>query len=70
MKEDERIEKYCKYCESARALTEEDTMLCVRAGVVDASFSCRKFRYDPLKRTPHRPTKQMENLEKLEFVDI
>ena len=56
--------------ESARALSDPDTMLCVKAGVVDASFSCRKFRYDPLKRDPKRRTDGEDRIESLPFVEV
>ena len=35
----DKIEKYCKYCEKASALSNEDTMLCDKHGVVDAGHS-------------------------------
>jgi len=52
---DERIEKYCKYCEKAKTLSDPDVMLCDGQGIVSAGHVCRKFRYDPLKRAPKRP---------------
>ena len=45
------IVKVCAYCERAKCLYDEQTMLCSKKGVVDASHSCHKFIYDPLKRT-------------------
>ena len=70
MKTDERIEKYCKYCEHALTLSDPDTMLCCRAGVVSASHCCRRFRYDPLKRVPKRKADILDGLDDLEFVKI
>ena len=70
MKEDERIEKYCKYCERARTLSDPDTVLCEKIGPVDASHCCRRFRYDPLKRAPRRPAPAAEDPEELEFPEI
>ena len=67
MKDDERIEKYCKYCELAKTLSDPDTMLCDKLGVVDASFCCRKFRYDALKRAPKRGIREVEDIE---FVEV
>ena len=49
------IEKVCARCELAAPLVDEDTVLCKKRGVVSASASCRKFRYDPLKRNPAPP---------------
>lgn len=62
----DKIEKYCKYCEKASALSNEDTMLCDKHGVVDAGHSCRHFRYDPLKRSPKKAECKVE----LEYVEI
>ena len=66
MKTDDRIEKYCKYCEHAAELSDPDTMLCRRRGVVSAADVCRRFRYDPLKRKPKRRSEP----EALTYVDI
>ena len=60
------IEKYCKYCENASALSDGDVMLCERFGIVKASHKCRRFRYDPIKRIPKRLTQEPT----LEFVNI
>lgn len=65
MKKDS-IEKFCKYCESASLLSDEDAVLCERYGVVSSAHKCRRFRYDPLKRSPKRMSAEPE----LEFVDI
>jgi hypothetical protein len=34
---------------------DEDTVACRRKGPVPAEGSCRRFKYDPLKRIPERP---------------
>jgi len=52
MKNKDKIEKYCKYCEKAKTLSDPDCMLCSKHGVVSAGYSCLFFRYDPLKRSP------------------
>ena len=71
MKTDDRIERYCKYCEHASSLSDPDSMLCRKIGVVGASHCCRRFRYDPLKRVPKRKDGALEEeLEELEFVKI
>ena len=49
-----KIEPRCAYCERGKDL-ENGTVACVHKGVVDETYHCRKFRYDPLKRTPPRP---------------
>ena len=60
------IEKYCKYCEEATTLSDADTMLCSKFGVVSSGHVCRRFKYDPLKRNPKRANKEVE----LEYVEI
>ena len=30
----------------------DDTILCLKHGVVESSYYCNKFRYNPLKRIP------------------
>ena len=59
-------EKFCKYCERAQRLSDPDTMLCGKRGVVPAGHCCRRFRYDPLKREPQRMIREL----KLEYVEI
>lgn len=66
MKNKPEIEKYCKYCERASALSDPDTMLCEKKGIVSASHKCRAFTYDPLKREP----KIKPALPSLEYVEI
>ncbi len=48
------IEPSCLYCKFSRPISETE-VACEKKGVVDISGSCRKFRYDPMKRTPPRP---------------
>ncbi len=45
----------CAFCEFAKPLPQgggREDMICEKHGVVAASHSCRKFRYDLLKRAP------------------
>lgn len=44
--------KYCAFCEHGRDLHTNDEMSCVYKGVVDKADTCRKFKYDVLKRDP------------------
>ena len=48
------IEPRCAYCERAVYLR-DDKVMCLKKGVMPAGESCRKFRYDPLKRVPPKP---------------
>jgi len=45
------IEKSCNYCVYGTAL-DEDTILCMKKGIVSRDGKCRKFSYDPCKRIP------------------
>ncbi len=63
IKNRDRIEKVCKYCENATPIVSSDKMVCPKYGVVAAGFHCRKFEYDPLKRDPKRPVISTEGLE-------
>lgn len=48
------IEPRCAYCEWGSSLNEEQ-VACLKKGIVSAAGSCRKFRYDPLRRVPPKP---------------
>ena len=56
---------YCENCEHAALLHGDEYVLCEKKGVVRATYVCRKFSYDPLKRRPAKAA-----APKLEFVDI
>jgi hypothetical protein len=43
----------CAYCGRGRAAPDGESVLCLLCGVMRKSSSCKKFRYDPLKRVPH-----------------
>lgn len=49
-----KIEPRCLYCAKGTQL-DEDTVACMKKGIVSSGSSCRSFRYDPLKRVPPRP---------------
>lgn len=44
----------CAYCQRGTPL-DDDKVMCVKKGIVSAAGSCRRFRYDPLKRVPPKP---------------
>ena len=58
-------ESYCAFCEHSALLHGDEYVLCEKKGVVRATYVCRKFSYDPLKRRPAQ-----RNAPKLEYVDI
>lgn len=46
----------CSICMHGRPANDSTKILCKKKGVVDASFCCRSYKYDPLKRVPsHAP---------------
>lgn len=49
-----KIEPRCLYCAQGVPLGEAQ-ILCAKKGIMSLGSSCRKFKYDPLKRTPPRP---------------
>ncbi|MGM9642216.1 MAG: hypothetical protein ACI3XI_03290 [Eubacteriales bacterium] len=54
--EEEELPGVCAYCERATVLKGDRThMVCDCFGVVSSCHTCRKFLYDPLKRTATRP---------------
>ena len=50
------IEPHCAYCAHGREL-DDDQILCPKKGVMAAGSHCLRFKYDPLRRPPPRPTK-------------
>lgn len=58
-------DQVCVYCEESSPLNNDDLVLCEKFGVVRASYRCRKFSYDPLKRRPAE-----RRAPKLDYVDI
>lgn len=52
----EGIDPRCTYCANGAAL-EEGKILCAKKGIMSAGDHCGKFKYDPLKRIPPKPTR-------------
>lgn len=46
-----KIERSCAYCVHSTKLDDE-SVLCIKKGVVSIFKKCRKFEYDPCKRIP------------------
>lgn len=44
----------CKYCQHSKALSFGSDFLCLYKGITDENNSCRKYKYDPLKREPQK----------------
>ncbi len=50
------IEPACAYCRHSSPIDDE-AVICVKKGVVAPWGRCRRFSYDPLKRSPEAPRK-------------
>lgn len=46
------IEKSCSYCVHAAKTIDSDLVICSKKGFTPCDDSCRRFKYDPLKRVP------------------
>ena len=44
----------CRNCVHGHLSQTGGKILCPRRGIVAPDYSCRKYRYDPLKRVPRR----------------
>ena len=53
---DNEQEKCCALCEYAERTVGEE-MICLHRGPIAPTERCRKFRYDPFKRTPPKRVK-------------
>ena len=62
-----KIEKNCSYCSHGYILANGSDCLCDKFGIVTAVSDCKKFKYDPLKRVPHR-SPSLPDYEDSEFI--
>jgi hypothetical protein len=46
-----KMERSCEYCQYGAKL-DDGMVLCAKKGVKTVEDKCRKFQYDPCKRTP------------------
>ena len=51
---EKKIEPRCAYCKRG-AVLDEDRVMCMKKGIVSPAGSCRRFKYEPLKRVPPKP---------------
>ncbi len=47
----------CTYCEYVRLSRDKKVLYCKYKGIVVEDYSCKRFKYDPLKRIPRPPVK-------------
>lgn len=60
------VEPKCEYCAVGTITPTGKNVLCPKKGVLAPDFSCKKFKYDPLKRVP----KKMPELPKFDAEDF
>lgn len=60
------ISPACAYCLHGKMSPGNQSVLCIKKGVMLPTSSCNKFVYDPLKRRPQR----MPKLPKMESEDF
>ncbi len=65
-RKDIEIEKICAMCEHSEDIFDGENVLCHRKGVVPATYKCRRFSYDILKRVPPATPK----VAPMDFIDI
>ncbi len=46
------VQPACLHCEQSHPSPDKVMVLCRRFGPVSPHYKCKKYRYDPLKRTP------------------
>lgn len=51
---DPEIKRCCAYCEKSTDL-DDQLVLCSLRGPVQFDYCCRRYQYDPLRRTPRSP---------------
>lgn len=61
------IQPRCAYCQYGTQVNERE-VACRKQGIRRAEDSCRRFRYDPLRRQPPRPAVMpLEQLSEEDF---
>lgn len=51
------ISRSCEYCANAQICSALNLIFCKFKGPVSQQDSCRRYKYDPLKRTPRADAK-------------
>ncbi len=46
------LSHYCEYCAYGKSSEFSNEVLCPKKGITHLKDSCRKYKYDPLKRIP------------------
>ena len=65
---DKSISPSCSYCQFGRLSPDKEGILCIQQGIMLPSSSCKKFKYDPLKRQPKQKPKLFTGYNPEDFV--
>lgn len=57
---DKKYEAVCRNCFFGRFSPDGQIILCDKKGMSDPDGSCKKYKYDPLKRVPRKAPKPEE----------
>lgn len=47
-----KLQHRCEYCVHGIGILNSNEIICKKKGVTDRQDCCRRYKYDPLKRTP------------------
>lgn len=61
------IDPACEYCAFGRPSSDTKNILCSKKGVTSTYYSCRRFKYDPLKRVPKQPPRAKDEFKAEDF---
>ncbi len=51
---DKDVPHFCSYCANGRNSEYTDEIFCLKHGVMKPNDTCRRYKYDPLKRIPQK----------------
>lgn len=51
---DKKLMRSCAWCSYGKSSDYTDEVFCTKRGVTSKNDYCRRYKYDPLKRTPQR----------------
>lgn len=56
----DEVSPACSLCAHGIISADKESVLCVKTGIRLLDSHCNSFKYDPLKRVPHRRTVKQE----------
>lgn len=62
-----KIARMCQYCDHSRPVIQTDHFICPFKGLITGDFSCRKYKYNAIKRVPPKKIIYKEEFDKSDF---